>query len=53
MEGQNLMAESSKCRLEAEIASLKRDAAQAAASRRAGDASWQAQVDTHRAEVRD
>ena len=51
MEGVRLAAESSMRQLEAEVASLKRDAAQSAASRRAADASWQAQVHSHRTEV--
>ena len=50
-EGQRLTAESAKRQLEAQIASLKRDTAQAVAAQKAADASWQAQVDSHRAEV--
>ncbi|KAK9792707.1 hypothetical protein WJX73_008450 [Symbiochloris irregularis] len=50
-EGQRLTAESSRRQLEAQVAILKRDAAQAVAAQKAADASWQAQVDSHRAEA--
>ena len=51
VEGIRLTAESSKRQLEAQMASIKHDAAQAAAKQRASEATWQAQIDSHRSEV--